>query len=104
METAAQQVGAKFKEGERYVRILETGWVYPVHAEQEKLVRKDKAEYVVYTDGAFKKIRDVEEAPKRVVSTPARRPVPAQPTVEAPLPTMVDAPEAPAKPLIDLSV
>lgn len=100
------QEGARFKVGERYMRILETGNVYPIHEEREKMVRKGLAEFVVWNGKSFDVERQ-EPVEVKPVSTPARRPEPPQrgPTV-APVqtaPPVVKTFEAP-KPSIDLGV
>lgn len=83
-----QQIGAVFIEGERYIRVKESGWIYPLHPETEKMIRKDAAEYVVLIDKEWNVIHDTNsDEPKKVVSTPARRPEP--PKVNAPQPAPV---------------
>ena len=96
-----------YKVGEKYIRIRETGSVYPVHAEQLKMVRKELADVVIWNGKEFTKVDMPSEAssePAKVISTPARKPEPATPP---PMVQRTFAPPttaAPVVPSLDLSV
>ena len=92
------QEGAKFVVGEKYIRMKDTGWVYPIHEEQEKLVKKDLAEYVIAeADGKFRVVK-ADTPAERPVSTPQRRPVPA-----ASVPAAQVAPEPVLPPVVKVT-
>lgn len=94
------QEGAVFKEGIQYIRIIESGCVYPVHAEREKMVTKDLAEYVTFNGEDFDVVKtEKEEVVKKPISTPARKPAApvAKPVIH---PVVAKAPGPPAVDLI----
>lgn len=74
------QQGAIFAPNHNYIRMKESGMVYPVSPELEKLIRKDVTEYVQYEgrdedgEAVFRVMREIHEAPERKISTPARKP------------------------------
>lgn len=94
-----------YTKGQNYIRIRESGSVYPLHVEQLKLVRKELADVVQWNGKEFVKVDAPvaqKEEPVKIVSTPARKPETATP------PPMVQRtfapPTAAVVPGIDLAV
>lgn len=80
------QAGAVFKVGEVYLRMKESGSIFPFNEEQGRLVKKDQADFVrceeKTEDGyRFEVVKLGEDAEPKKISTPMRRPevVTAQP-------------------------
>jgi len=70
--------------GARYVRMRDTGSVFPVHAEQLKLVRKDLADLVEWNGTHFFKVdigAPVKEAPVKI-EAPKLEPVTPEPMTQ----------------------
>lgn len=67
--------------GEKYIRIRETGSVFPLHVEQLKMVRKDLADLVMWNGTNFVKLdyHAAEQTEPVKISTPARKPEPVTP-------------------------
>jgi hypothetical protein len=68
--------------GARYIRVRETGSVFPDHPEQLKVIKKDLADLVEWNGTQFVRVELGSlpaAAPVKIVSTPARKPEPATP-------------------------
>lgn len=96
--------------GARYVRMRDTGNVFPVHVEQLKLVRKDLADLVEWNGSHFFKVdigapvREAPvkiEAPKTELATPEpmTQRIFAAPPVIDPIKAQIDAMNASSAPV-----
>lgn len=102
------QAGAIFVIGETYLRMKDTGHVFPFNEEQSKLVKKDQADFVKCTgkegdDYQFEVVKNPDEPEPKKISTPARKPEPPKAPVVQAAPAVSPAPVITAAPKIDLS-
>lgn len=73
-----------YKLNEKYIRVRETGSIYPVHVEQLKLIKAQLADLVQWDGKQFVRLDMAvpKDATVKIVSTPARKPETPTPIVQ----------------------
>lgn len=108
------QAGAVFVVGEIYIRMKDSGHMFPVHKEQNKIIKRGEGDYVKctakdkegnYTFELVSNLKEEKEEPAKIVSTPARMPeiTPATavtPSVIKVNPDATDVTENPGPPVV----